>query len=56
MGAVPGPGPARVGRDGAAEQQNFDDYSVLRMPEAPVLETWFVESHDAPRGLDRNGR
>jgi isoquinoline 1-oxidoreductase beta subunit len=38
-------------RDGAAEQQNFDDYSVLRMPEAPVLETWFVESHDAPHGL-----
>jgi isoquinoline 1-oxidoreductase subunit beta len=38
-------------RDGAAEQQNFDDYSVLRMPEAPVLETWFVESHADPHGL-----
>jgi isoquinoline 1-oxidoreductase beta subunit len=38
-------------RDGAVEQQNFDDYSVLRMPEAPALETWFVESHAAPHGL-----
>ena len=38
-------------RDGAVEQQNFDDYSVLRMPEAPVLETYFVESHADPHGL-----
>jgi isoquinoline 1-oxidoreductase beta subunit len=38
-------------RDGAAEQKNFDDYSVLRMPEAPVLETWFIESHADPHGL-----
>jgi isoquinoline 1-oxidoreductase beta subunit len=38
-------------RDGAVEQQNFNDYSVLRMPEAPTLETWFVESHAAPHGL-----
>ena len=38
-------------RDGAVEQQNFDDYNVLRMPEAPVLETYFVESHADPHGL-----
>jgi len=38
-------------RDGAVEQQNFDDYSVLRMPEAPALETWFIESHAEPHGL-----
>jgi isoquinoline 1-oxidoreductase beta subunit len=38
-------------RNGAVEQQNFDDYSVLRIPEAPVLETWFVESHADPHGL-----
>ena len=39
-------------RNGAVEQQNYDDYSVLRMPEAPpILETWFVESHDDPHGL-----
>jgi len=38
-------------KDGAVVEQNFDDYSVLRMPEAPKLETWLVESHDEPHGL-----
>lgn len=38
-------------RNGAAEQQNFDDYSVLRFSEAPKLETWFIESHADPHGL-----
>lgn len=38
-------------RNGAAEQQNFDDYSVLRFSEAPRLETWFIESHADPHGL-----
>jgi isoquinoline 1-oxidoreductase beta subunit len=38
-------------RNGAVEQQNFDDYSVLRMPEAPTLETYFIESHADPHGL-----
>ena len=38
-------------RNGAAEQQNFDDYSVLRMSEAPALETYLVESHADPHGL-----
>jgi isoquinoline 1-oxidoreductase beta subunit len=38
-------------RNGAAEQQNFDDYTLLRMPEAAALETYFVDSHDDPHGL-----
>ena len=38
-------------RDGAVEQQNFDDYSVLRIPEAPAVETHFIESHADPHGL-----
>jgi isoquinoline 1-oxidoreductase beta subunit len=38
-------------KDGAVVEQNFDDYSVLRMPEAPKLETWFIDSHDEPHGL-----
>jgi len=38
-------------RNGAVEQQNFDDYSVLRIPEAPALETYLVESHADPHGL-----
>jgi isoquinoline 1-oxidoreductase beta subunit len=38
-------------KNGAAEQQNFDDYSVLRFTEAPKLETYFIENHSAPHGL-----
>jgi isoquinoline 1-oxidoreductase subunit beta len=38
-------------KNGAVEQQNFDDYSVLRFNEAPQLETWFIESHADPLGL-----
>jgi isoquinoline 1-oxidoreductase beta subunit len=38
-------------RNGGAEQQNFNNYSLLRMPEAPAVETWFVESHASPHGL-----
>jgi isoquinoline 1-oxidoreductase beta subunit len=38
-------------RNGAVEQQNFNDYSVLRMPEAPTVETYFIENHDEPHGL-----
>ncbi len=38
-------------RNGAVVEQNFDDYSVLRMPEAPRLETWFIENHEKPHGL-----
>lgn len=38
-------------KNGAVEQQNFDDYSVLRFSEAPELETWFIESHADPHGL-----
>ena len=38
-------------KNGAVEQQNFDDYGVLRFSEAPRLETWFIESHADPHGL-----
>jgi isoquinoline 1-oxidoreductase beta subunit len=38
-------------RECGAAQQNFDDYSVLRIPEAPAVETYFVESHADPHGL-----
>ena len=37
--------------NGAVQQQNFDTYNVLRFPEAPKLEIWFIESHDDPHGL-----
>jgi len=42
-------------RNGVVQQQNFDDYSLLRMPEAPALETHFIESHDKPHGLGEAG-
>ena len=38
-------------RDGAVEQQNFDGYDLLRMPEAPVVETYLVDSNAEPHGL-----
>ena len=38
-------------KNGAVDQQNFDDYSVLRISETPQLETYFIESHAAPHGL-----
>ena len=38
-------------KNGAVEQQNFDDYSVLRFSETPKLESWFIESHAEPHGL-----
>ena len=37
--------------NGAVQQQNFNAYDVLRFPDAPKLETWFIESHDDPHGL-----
>lgn len=38
-------------KNGAVEQKNFDDYSVLRISEAPTMETWIIESHADPHGL-----
>ena len=42
--------------NGAAVEQNFHLYRMLRMAEAPPLvELHFVESHDPPRGLGEMG-
>ena len=38
-------------KDGAVQNSNFDDYPVLRMPEAPALDVVFVDSKAAPTGL-----
>jgi isoquinoline 1-oxidoreductase beta subunit len=37
--------------NGAVQQQNFNAYDVLRFPDAPKLETWFIESDEDPHGL-----
>jgi len=36
---------------GRIEQSNFDDYPVLRMPQAPVVDIHFIQSDYDPTGL-----
>jgi isoquinoline 1-oxidoreductase subunit beta len=38
-------------RDGMIQQQNFNSYEVLRMPDAPRLETHLVEGGRPPGGI-----
>lgn len=42
-------------KDGAVEQGNFDDYQILRMNEAPVIDVHVVESEEAPGGAGEPG-
>ena len=42
-------------KDGAVQEQNFNSYQLLRMPDAPVLDTWLVKSHREPGGLGELG-
>jgi isoquinoline 1-oxidoreductase beta subunit len=42
-------------RNGRVEQSNFHDYRVLRMHEAPVIETHIVASAEAPGGMGEPG-
>lgn len=42
-------------KDGVVEQTNFDGYRVLRMNEAPTVETWIVPSGNAPSGIGEPG-
>jgi isoquinoline 1-oxidoreductase beta subunit len=36
---------------GRIQQANFDTYPILRNNEVPVIETYFVASHEAPSGI-----
>jgi isoquinoline 1-oxidoreductase subunit beta len=38
-------------KNGMIQQQNFNSYEVLRMPDAPQLETYLVESGRPPGGI-----
>ena len=42
-------------KDGRVEQSNFHDYRVLRMHEAPVVETHIVASGEHPGGMGEPG-
>lgn len=42
-------------KDGRVQQTNFHDYRVLRMHEAPVVETHIVASGEAPGGMGEPG-
>lgn len=38
-------------KNGRVEQSNFDSYQMLRINEAPAIETYIVESSEAPGGM-----
>jgi len=42
-------------KDGVVEQQNFDTYQVLRMNEAPTVETYIIASANPPSGAGEPG-
>ncbi len=41
--------------NGVVQQANFDTYQVLRMDEAPLVETYIVPSTDKPSGIGEPG-
>jgi isoquinoline 1-oxidoreductase beta subunit len=42
-------------KDGRVEQGNFDDYRMLRINEAPLIEVHLVKSTKAPGGVGEPG-
>lgn len=42
-------------KDGVVQQKNFNTYEVLRLPEAPALETILVDNHCDPGGIGEAG-
>jgi isoquinoline 1-oxidoreductase beta subunit len=41
--------------NGRVEQANFNDYDVVRMNDAPLVEVHLVESNDGPGGVGEPG-
>ena len=42
-------------KDGRVEQSNFDNYRMLRIDQAPMIEVYIVESTEAPGGMGEPG-
>jgi isoquinoline 1-oxidoreductase beta subunit len=42
-------------KKGRVEQSNFDNYRMLRMDEAPVVEVHIIKSAEAPGGIGEPG-
>ncbi len=42
-------------KDGRVEQNNFNDYRILRIDEAPVVEVYLVKSTESPGGIGEPG-
>src|SRR5262245_59627714 len=42
-------------KDGRVEQGNFDDYRMLRINEAPLIEVHLVKNTEAPGGIGEPG-
>jgi isoquinoline 1-oxidoreductase beta subunit len=42
-------------KNGRVEQSNFDNYRMLRMDEAPVVEVHIIKSTEAPGGIGEPG-
>ncbi len=42
-------------KDGRVEQSNFDNYKMLRIDQAPIIEVYIVESTEAPGGMGEPG-
>ena len=42
-------------KDGAVAQSNFHEFELLRIDEMPKVETYIVESNDAPGGAGEPG-
>ncbi len=49
------PGAAITLKDGVVQQSNFNDYTVARMPQMPVVDVHIVPSNDAPSGMGEPG-
>ncbi|PRC94832.1 xanthine dehydrogenase family protein molybdopterin-binding subunit [Solimicrobium silvestre] len=49
------PGSAITFKDGVVEQQNFNDYTVARMNDMPVVSVAVVPSFDPPTGMGEPG-